>query len=62
MTYRSDNLTVTGVTAGSSAPALIRKATGGTVTARTGRTSVRAPALDPLVLAEESLRALARAG
>jgi transcription-repair coupling factor (superfamily II helicase) len=62
VTYRSDNLTVTGVTAGSAAPALIRKATGGTVTTRTGRTSVRAPALNPLFLAEESLRALARAG
>jgi transcription-repair coupling factor (superfamily II helicase) len=62
VTYRSDNLTVTGATAGSAAPALIRKATGGTVTTRTGRTSVRAPGLDPLALAEESLRALARAG
>jgi hypothetical protein len=47
---------------GSAAPALIRKATGGTVTTRTGRISVRAPELDPLTLAEESLRALARAG
>jgi transcription-repair coupling factor (superfamily II helicase) len=62
VTYRSDNITITGATAGSAAPALIRKATGGTVTARTGRTSVLAPALNPLVLAEESLRALARAG
>ena len=62
VTYRSDNLTVTGATAGSAAPALIRKATGGTVTTRTGRTSVRASGLDPLALAEESLRALARAG
>jgi transcription-repair coupling factor (superfamily II helicase) len=62
VTYRSDNLTVTGATAGSAGPALIRKATGGTVTTRTGRTSVRAPGSNPLVLAEESLRALARAG
>jgi transcription-repair coupling factor (superfamily II helicase) len=62
VTYRSDNLTVTGATAGSAAPALIRKATGGTVTTRTGRTSVRAPGSNPLFLAEESLRALARAG
>jgi transcription-repair coupling factor (superfamily II helicase) len=61
VTYRSDNLTITGATAGSAAPALIRRATGGTVTTRTGRTSVRAPGLDPLALAEESLRALARA-
>jgi transcription-repair coupling factor (superfamily II helicase) len=60
VTYRSDNLTVTGATAGSAA--LIRKATGGIVTTRTGRISVRAPELDPLTLAEESLRALARAG
>ncbi|HZC84095.1 MAG TPA: transcription-repair coupling factor, partial [Rubrobacter sp.] len=62
VTYRSDNLTVTGVTAGAAAPALIREATGGTVTTRTGRTSVRAPGQDPLALAEESLRALARTG
>ena len=60
VTYRSDNLTVTGATAGSAA--LIRKATGGIVTTRTGRISVRAPELDPLTLAEESLRALTRAG
>jgi hypothetical protein len=62
VTHRSGNLTVTGATAGSAAPALIRKATGGIVTTRTGRISVRAPELDPLTLAEESLRALARAG
>jgi transcription-repair coupling factor (superfamily II helicase) len=62
VTYRSENLTITGATAGSAAPALIRKATGGTVTTRTGRTSVRAPGLDPLALAEESLRALVRTG
>jgi transcription-repair coupling factor (superfamily II helicase) len=60
VTYRSDNLTVTGATAGSAA--LIRKATGGIVTTRTGRISVRALDLDPLTVAEESLRALARAG
>jgi transcription-repair coupling factor (superfamily II helicase) len=62
VTYRSGNLTVTGATAGSAAPALIRRATEGTVTTRTGRTSVRAPELDPLTLAEESLRALVRSG
>jgi transcription-repair coupling factor (superfamily II helicase) len=60
VTYRSGNLTVTGATVGSAAPALIRRATGGTVTMRTGRTSVRSPELDPLTLAEESLRALVR--
>ncbi len=58
VTYRSGNLTVTGATAGSAAPALIRRATGGPVTTRTGRISVRAPELDPLTLAEETLRAL----
>jgi transcription-repair coupling factor (superfamily II helicase) len=60
VTFRSGNLTVTGATAGSAAPALIRKATGGTVTTRTGRISVRAPEHDPLTLAEETLRALVR--
>jgi transcription-repair coupling factor (superfamily II helicase) len=62
VTLRSGNLTVTGATAGAAAPALLRKATGGTVTTRTGRTSVRAPDLDPLTLAEEALRAIARSG
>src|SRR5215212_9150836 len=62
VTFRSGNLTVTGATAGSAAPALIRKATGGTVTTRTGRISVRAPEQEPLTLAEETLRALTRAG
>jgi transcription-repair coupling factor (superfamily II helicase) len=60
VTFRSGNLTVTGATAGSAAPALIRKATGGTLTSRTGRISVRAPEHDPLTLAEETLRALVR--
>jgi transcription-repair coupling factor (superfamily II helicase) len=58
VTFRSGNLTVTGASAGSTAPALIRKATGGTVTTRTGRISVRAPEHDALTLAEETLRAL----
>ena len=58
VTYRSGSLSVTGVTAGAAAPALIRRATGGTVSTRTGRISVRAPELDPLTLAEETLRAL----
>jgi transcription-repair coupling factor (superfamily II helicase) len=60
VTLRSGSLTVTGAAAGSAAPALIRKATGGTVTTRTGRISVRAPEHDPLTLAEETLRALVR--
>jgi transcription-repair coupling factor (superfamily II helicase) len=62
VTYRSGNLAVTGVTAGSPAPALIRRATGGTVSTRTGRISVQAPELDPLTLSEETLRALRRSG
>jgi transcription-repair coupling factor (superfamily II helicase) len=60
VTFRSGNLTVTGATAGSAAPALIRRATGGTVTTRTGRISVRADEQDPLTLAEETLRAVIR--
>jgi len=60
VTYRSGNLTVTGATAGPAAPALVRKATGGTVSTRTGRVSVRAPEKEPLTLAEETLRALLR--
>jgi transcription-repair coupling factor (superfamily II helicase) len=60
VTFRSGNLTVTGATAGAAAPALVRKATGGTVTTRTGRISVRIPEHDPLTLAEETLRALVR--
>jgi transcription-repair coupling factor (superfamily II helicase) len=60
VTYRSGNLTVTGAAEGPAAPALIRRATGGTVTTRTGRVSVRSPEQDPLTLAEETLRALAR--
>jgi transcription-repair coupling factor (superfamily II helicase) len=62
VTYRSGNLAVTGVTGGSGAPALIRRATGGTVSTRTGRISVQAPELDPLTLSEETLRALRRSG
>jgi transcription-repair coupling factor (superfamily II helicase) len=62
VTYRAGNLAVTGVTAGSAVPALIRRATGGTVSTRTGRISVHAPELDPLTLAEEMFRALQRSG
>ena len=62
VTYRAGNLAVTGVTAGSAVPALIRRATRGTVSTRMGRISVHAPELDPLTLAEEMLRALQRSG
>lgn len=58
--YRSGTLSITGVTA-SAAPAFIRKATGGVVGGREGRVTVRDSSLDPLKLAEETLRALARA-
>jgi len=61
VTYRAGHLAVTGGTTPSAAPALIRKATGGTVSTRTGRISVHAPELDPLTLAEETLKALQRA-
>ena len=56
VTFRSGNLAVTGVTAGRGPEALMRKATGGTVTQR-GRARIarpRAPNIDPLTLAEET--------
>ncbi len=59
--YRSGTLSITGVTATAAAPALIRKATGGTVAGREGRVTVGGSALGTLELAEETLRALARA-
>jgi len=60
--HRSGSLTVTGVTMGVAGPALVRRATGGTVTGREGRVSVRGSGLGPAELAEETLRALDRAG
>jgi transcription-repair coupling factor (superfamily II helicase) len=59
--YRSGTLSITGVTATAAAPALIRKATGGTIAGREGRVTVGGSALGTLELAEETLRALARA-
>jgi transcription-repair coupling factor (superfamily II helicase) len=59
--YRSGSLSITGVTAPSSAPALIRRATGGVVGGREGRVTVRDSALDPLEFAKETLQALERA-
>ncbi|MDQ3923395.1 MAG: DEAD/DEAH box helicase [Actinomycetota bacterium] len=59
--YRSGSLSITGVTASSSAPALIRRATGGVVGGREGRVTVRDSALDPLEFAKETLQALERA-
>ena len=55
VTYRSGTLTVTGVTA--QTPALLRKATGGTVGGREGRVTVRSDK-EPLELAEATLRGL----
>ncbi|MBA3610188.1 MAG: transcription-repair coupling factor [Rubrobacter sp.] len=57
VSYRSGALSVSGVTAGSAAPAMLRRATGGTVTVKTGRVSVRST-LEPLELAEKTLRVL----
>ena len=58
--YRSGTLSITGVTAPATAPALIRRATGGTVAGREGRLTVSGSSLGTLELAEETLRALAR--
>jgi len=59
--YRSGSLSITGVTASSSAPALICRATGGVVGGREGRVTVRDSALDPLEFAKETMQALERA-
>ncbi|HVF02455.1 MAG TPA: transcription-repair coupling factor [Rubrobacteraceae bacterium] len=59
--YRSGTLGITGVTAAAAAPAHIRKAVGGVVGGREGRVTVSGSSLSPLRLAEETLRALARA-
>ena len=59
--YRSGTLTVTGITASSAVPALLRKASGGVVDGREGRITIRGSSLGSLALAEEALRALARA-
>ena len=59
--YRSGTLSVTGVTASAAAPSLLRRATGGVVGGREGRVTVRGSSMDPLELAENTLRALKRA-
>ncbi len=59
--YRSGTLSVTGVTAPAAAPALIRKATGGTVAGREGRVTVNGSSSGALELAEETLRAIQQA-
>jgi len=58
--YRSGTLSITGVTATSTTPAFVRKATGGTVAGREGRVTVNGSPMGPLELAEETLRALER--
>jgi transcription-repair coupling factor (superfamily II helicase) len=58
--YRSGTLSITGITTTAAAPALIRRATGGTVAGREGRVTVSGSSLGALELAEEILRALAR--
>jgi transcription-repair coupling factor (superfamily II helicase) len=59
--YRSGNLSLSGITTTAAAPALIRRATGGTVAGREGRVTVSGSSAGALELAEETLRALARA-
>ena len=58
--YRSGTLSITGITTTAAAPALIRRATGGTVAGREGRVAVSSSSLGALELAEETLRALTR--
>ena len=58
--YRSGTLSITGITTTAAAPALIRRATGGTVAGREGRVTVSGSSLGALEIAEETLRALAR--
>ena len=58
--YRSGTLSITGITTTAAAPALVRRATGGTVAGREGRVTVSGSSLGALELAEETLRALAR--
>ena len=60
--YRSGTFSITGITASSAGPALIRKATGGVVAGREGRITVRGSGLNPLELAERTLRALKLSG
>ena len=58
ITYRSGALAIVGVTADPAAQALLRKETGGVVAGRVGRVTVRGSSLDPLALAEKTLRSL----
>jgi transcription-repair coupling factor (superfamily II helicase) len=58
ITYRSGALAIVGVTADPAAQAFLRKETGGVVAGRVGRVTVRGSSLDPLALAEKTLRSL----
>jgi transcription-repair coupling factor (superfamily II helicase) len=60
VSYRSGSLSVSGVTVGSAGPAMLRRATGGVVTVRTGRVSVRSER-EPLEIAESVVRTLEEA-
>jgi transcription-repair coupling factor (superfamily II helicase) len=59
VTYRSNTLAVSGVTAGAAAQASLRRDTGGVVAGREGRVTVRGSSLDQLTLADAALRTLA---
>jgi hypothetical protein len=54
--YRTGTSSVTGVTATTAAPSLIRRAVGGVVGGREGRVTVRGSTVNLLQLAEETLR------
>jgi transcription-repair coupling factor (superfamily II helicase) len=56
--YRSDALSVVGVTADPAQRRRLCEETGGVVGGREGRVTVRGSSLDPLALAERSLRTL----
>jgi transcription-repair coupling factor (superfamily II helicase) len=60
VTYRSGTLAVSGVTADAAAQTSLRRDTGGVVAGREGRVTVRGSSLDPLTLAETTLRVLER--
>jgi transcription-repair coupling factor (superfamily II helicase) len=55
VTYRSETLAVVGVTAEPATQALLGEGTGGVVSGREGRVTVRGSSLDPLALAEKTL-------
>jgi transcription-repair coupling factor (superfamily II helicase) len=58
VTFRSNTMAISGVTADAEAQASLRRDTGGVVAGRVGRVTVRGSSLGPLTLAETILRAL----